>query len=145
MTKLIRENWGKVILCVGAAALSYWQSDSFWIVAFIYGLVIWFLATKKLPEKVRLGISITIWSAFVIIFGLGYYVNHYMPHGPMIDTGDVVCQNDDRGPCGEKYIEDTRDLNIPSWAKFLRESGTISLFGLAFAGICAGKKNNERE
>lgn len=68
-----------------------------------------------------------------------------MPHGPMIDTGDIVCQNDDRGPCGEKYIEDTRGLDIPNWAKVLRESGVMLLFGLAFAGICAGRKNDDIE
>ena len=128
-----------------AVSLSYLQSDSFWIASLIYGLVIWLLVTKKLPERLRLGISITIWSTFVIVFGLGYYVNHYMPHGPMIDTGDIVCQNDDRGPCGEKYIEDTRGLDIPNWAKVLRESGVMLLFGLAFAGICAGRKNDDIE
>ena len=75
-------------------------------------------------------------SLAVIIFGLTTYVNWYMPHGPMIDTGDVVCRNDDRGPCSEAYIEDTRNLDIPEWAKFLRTSeNELLIFGLAFAAV----------
>ena len=63
---------------------------------------------------------------------------------PMVPTGDYVCKNDDRGPCGEKYIEDVRDLDIPNWAKFFKKSdGEILLFGLIFAGIVAGVYKNK--
>ena len=64
-----------------------------------------------------------------------FYVNHYLPHGPSYPTGDIVCQNDDRGPCREEYKEDLRGLNIPNWAKFLRGSeGWGLVIGLLIAG-----------
>jgi hypothetical protein len=96
---------------------------------------------KALPaataDKIWHWLARAIWAVFLIFFATTYYVNHYLPHGPHIDTGDVVCQNDGRGPCGESYIEDTRRLNIPSWAKFLRTSeADLLLLGLALAGVC---------
>lgn len=64
----------------------------------------------------------------------------------MIDTGDVVCQNDDRGPCAEKFIEDTSNLNIPEWAKFFKQSeGMLLWMGLIFAGIVISTKKNEND
>lgn len=72
---------------------------------------------------------------------LTFYVNWYMPHGPKYPTGEIVCQNDDRGPCGEQYKEDTRNLDIPEWAKFLRTSeATLLVMGLLFAGIVVGNR-----
>ena len=65
--------------------------------------------------------AILIWSAIIPTLMLTYYVNHYMPHGPSYSTGDYACENDDRGPCHEVFKEDAHDLNIPAWAKFVRE------------------------
>ena len=69
-----------------------------------------------------------------------------MPHGPSYDTGDVVCRNDDMGPCGEVYQEDMRNLNIPNWAKILRGSGTdLLMLGLAIIGIILSSTNKNNE
>ena len=67
-------------------------------------------------------LKIILWTSFFVVIGLIYYVNHYTPRGPMYDTGDVVCLNDDRGPCGEQYKEDVDSLNIPQWEKFFKKS-----------------------
>lgn len=82
-----------------------------------------------------------IWLAAISLGGGIYYVNHYLPHGPMYATGDVVCQNDDRGPCGEEYREDFQGLDVPDWAKFLKGSkAELLLMGFVFAGIIASRR-----
>jgi hypothetical protein len=53
----------------------------------------------------------------------------------MYDTGDVVCENDDRGPCAEQYKEDTRALPIPEWAKFLRDNFDLIFISLLLAAV----------
>ena len=83
-----------------------------------------------------------MWAVFLVLFVTGVYVNWYLPHGPMIDLGEVVCQNDGRGPCAEQYMEDTRRLNIPDWAKFFRTSeAMMSLFALALGGIIISNRS----
>ncbi len=62
-----------------------------------------------------------IWWVTALTFGLVIYVNYFMPHGSFYPTGEIVCQNDGRGPCNEEYKEDMSELDIPNWAKFLRE------------------------
>lgn len=52
---------------------------------------------------------------------LGIYGNHYFPHGPYIPTGEYECANEGRSPCREITIEDTRNLDVPDWVKFLRD------------------------
>ena len=87
-------------------------------------------------KKLWLFLTITVWVGFFVASGLIYYVNHYLPHGTSYPTGNVVCQNDDRGPCGEVYKEDLRGLNIPSWAKFFKQSeGELLWIALLFASI----------
>ena len=69
-----------------------------------------------------------------------------MPHGPSYPTGDIVCLYDDRGPCGEEYKEDLRNVDIPNWAKFLRKSeGELLLLGLLLAGIVISSAKNENQ
>lgn len=85
-----------------------------------------------------------VWVVFFIIAGLTFYVNHYMPHGPSYPSGDIICQNDGRGPCGESLIEDMSELDIPGWAKFLRRYMvlvflTIGIGGLYLSAIANGK------
>jgi hypothetical protein len=81
-------------------------------------------------------LGIAAWALWAILAGLMYFVNHYMPHGPMYDTGDVVCKNDDQGPCSEVYAEDMRGLHIPEWAKFIRGSKFfIAWIGLGTVGL----------
>jgi hypothetical protein len=92
-----------------------------------------------------------IWVVTVILAGSIYYANHYLPEGPLIDTGDVVCQNDDMGPCREQYTEDVSGLNIPKWAKFLKgEESFLLLFGCVMTGCFAsgrpkGGYGNQRD
>lgn len=82
-----------------------------------------------------------IWLAAISLGGGIYYVNHYLPHGPMYATGEVVCQNDDRGPCGEEHKEDYRRLDIPDWAKLLKGSeAELLLMSLVVAGILASQR-----
>lgn len=79
-----------------------------------------------------------MWLGAIGVGGGIYYANHHLPRGPMYATGDVVCQNDDRGPCGEEYREDVRGLDIPDWAKFLKGSkGDLLFMGFIVAGIFA--------
>lgn len=87
-------------------------------------------------KKLWFILTIIIWVAFFIVSGLTIYVNYYLPHGPSYPTGEIVCQNDDSGPCREEYKEDLSKVNIPNWAKFLRKSeGQLLWLGLLFIGI----------
>ncbi|MCX6806693.1 MAG: hypothetical protein NT135_01040 [Candidatus Berkelbacteria bacterium] len=93
-------------------------------------------------KKYWLILAVIIWATFILVSGLAYYVNHYLPHGSSYPTGEVVCRNDDRGPCGEEYKEDLRGLNIPNWAKFFRNDNWILLWiGLGIAGIAISGKS----
>lgn len=87
-----------------------------------------------MTSKFLHNLSIIIWVIFFIVLGMTYYVNHYMPHGPSFPTGDIVCQNDGRGPCGEEYKEEMSGLAIPEWAKFLREYFILVLLALGILG-----------
>ena len=75
------------------------------------------------------------WVIFFVLLGLTFYVNHHMPHGPLFSTGDYDCQNDGRGPCGESFIEETRNLDIPEWAKFLRRYDVLVFLTLGIGGL----------
>lgn len=100
---------------------------------------------KRKNKKFLLILKIVIWTAFCLVFGLGYYVNHYLPHGSMYPTGEYVCMNDDRGPCEEAYEEDLSGLSIPEWAKFLRgNGGFLLLFGLGIAGLIITAKTQDK-
>lgn len=88
-------------------------------------------------------IALLIWVAFFAVMALTFYVNYYMPHGTSYPTGEIVCQNDDRGPCGEVYKEDMRNLNIPEWAKFLREYFVLVLITLGIAGFYFGAQSKD--
>ena len=85
--------------------------------------------------------AIVFWFAAGTLGGGLDYVNHYLPRGPMYATGDIVCLNNDRGPCGAERKEDYRNLNIPDWAKLLKGSeATLLLFALVLAGIIASSR-----
>jgi len=128
-----------------------------WASLFLYGIVPWLGAwaiwrllarTRYLREisttavdQIWLWASRMIWVAVVILMGGIYYVNHYLPRGPFVYTGEVVCENDDRGPCGEQRVEDIRGLRIPDWARFLKTSeAQLLLYGLVFGGIVASAR-----
>ena len=140
----LKQNWGKIILTIIALSLSFRDSTVSWVILLIYGLLINLILTKSIHKKFLQILKITIWTIFIVVTGLTVYVNYYLPHGPSYPTGDIVCQNDDRGPCGEQYKEDLRELHIPDWAKFLRVAeGQLLWVGLFFAGIVLSSKNKE--
>lgn len=99
--------------------------------------------TTKHPKlwktiQVLAGLYVLLWLV------LGIYGNHYFPHGPYIPTGEYQCANDGRGPCGEITVEDTRNLDVPDWVKFLRDNDSelmllimMAMFTLA---LYAGSK-----
>jgi hypothetical protein len=89
----------------------------------------------------RMALLILLWSAFFWVAGVAYYVNHYLPHGQRYATGDFVCQNDDRGPCGEQSIEGLTDVDIPNWAQFFRNGPwVLVLLGLGATGVMVSTK-----
>lgn len=133
-----------IVLSIILISLDILQKGLFFTPLLLYGLLIKFLLSGLVEEKLRKVLMVIIWAAFLTATLLLYLANHNFPRGPMIDTGDVVCQNDDRGPCSEKFIEDTRFLNIPEWAKFFKRSeGELLWLGLLFAGIVVSKKKDE--
>lgn len=72
------------------------------------------------------------WILCLVTFAFIFYVNWYMPHGPMINSGTEICwdpRGGEGGQCKDEYVEDTRSLNIPLWAKFLRENTDNFLWG----------------
>jgi len=95
-------------------------------------------------KKFHLILKIITWTALLVVGFLIFYVNHYLPKGPMFPTGDVVCQNDGRGPCAESYIEEVRGLDIPEWAKFFKKSeGMLLFYALIFVAIVVSVKKKE--
>ncbi len=87
-------------------------------------------------KKIKLTITIIIWTTIVILAGLTYYANHYIPDGPQYPAGDYICLNDGRGPCGPKYKEDLSQTDIPDWAKFFKTNNALMLIiGLALIDI----------
>ncbi|OIP22802.1 hypothetical protein COX95_02580 [bacterium CG_4_10_14_0_2_um_filter_33_32] len=147
MTTWIKQKWLWILVAIVLISLDIWHKELFFSLLLAYGLAIKFLLSDSLSAKLRKIFAVSIWSTLVVLVGLTVYVNYGMPHGPSYPTGDIVCQNDDRGPCGEEYKEDLRNVDIPNWAKFLRKSeGELLLFGLLFAGIVvSGVKNKNQE
>lgn len=96
---------------------------------------------SKKTYKTFFNITLAI---LAIIVGLTIYVNWYLPHGSKFSTGEVICYNNERGPCVEDYKEDMRKLNIPNWAKFLREnSDKISLILIILSFFLYAKSKND--
>jgi len=87
--------------------------------------------------------GVIVWWIFAISMGLTIYVNYFLPHGQSYPTGEVVCQNDGRGPCGEEYKEDMSKLNIPDWAKFLREYFVLFFIGLPILAMYLQSKGGK--
>jgi hypothetical protein len=79
--------------------------------------------------------AVVSWALFCASVAMVFYVASFMPHGPSYPTGDTECANDGRGPCGDVYEEDMRGLNIPNWAKFVREDFMLFVVAFGSAGI----------
>jgi hypothetical protein len=110
---------------------------------FAFGYVIHGLSFMN--KRLGRGTSILVLVVCVSALGMTFYVNHNMPHGPSYPTGDVVCENDGRGPCGPEYKEDMRDLNIPDWAKALRESFIVVFLFAAIPVVYLNSSWNEED
>lgn len=148
MIAWLKQKWVWILAAIISVSLDIWHKELFFSILLAYGLIIKFFLSDYLSPKLRKIFAVAIWTSLIVLVGLTVYVNYYMPHGPSYPTGDVVCQNDDRGPCREEYKEDLRNVDIPNWAKFLRRSeGELLLFGLLFAGIVisAAKGKNQEE
>ena len=89
-----------------------------------------------LSRRASKAAAVASWIVLAAAGGGLYYVNSQLPHGPTYPSGDIVCINDDRGPCGEAYKEDMRGLNIPAWAKSLRANSELLLAGLFLVCSC---------
>lgn len=87
----------------------------------------------RMNENKWLILSKITWGVLLAYFFIIGFVNWTMPHGPMIPTGLDVCEYDKF--CREKYIEDTRGLDIPEWAKVVRRHGGFHALSLIFLGI----------
>lgn len=87
------------------------------------------LHIKFMDKKNYNILGIIVWWIFAILIGLTIYVR-FLPHGPMLNMGeDCFETNDGRTTtCGDRYVEDTRRLNIPEWAKFIRGDSRFILF-----------------
>lgn len=103
-----------------------------------------FIEPNFIKGRVRAFSRVFIWGMFAVFIALTTYVQFYLPHGPSYSTGEEVCQYDGR-QCGEEYKEDTRELNIPDWAKFWRDSYESILLALLFAGITASVKDEHEQ
>jgi len=140
---ILKKHSGLIVLTIIIISLDVMHRELFFSILLSYGLLIKFFLSDFLRNEPRKILSIIIWSCFAIILGLTIYVNYYLPHGPSCPTGEIVCKNDDRGPCGEEYREDLQNVDIPEWAKFLRKSeGNLILMGLCFAGIAISIKKD---
>ncbi len=148
MKDFLKKNTRWVVFAIFAVALDFLQRGYFFTMFFVYALFINFLASGFLKEKFKKIVNAVILVILISSFGLTVYVNWYLPRGPMIDTGETeeVCIADNRG-CKEveRYVEDTRNLDIPEWAKFLKRYGLMTLLLIAFAYIASTKKEKIHE
>jgi hypothetical protein len=136
----LKQYWGWILASIILLGLSFFQHDSTWLIILGYVLAIRLLLMDFIRGKLRKSLSILIWVLFAVNIVLTIYVNYYLPHGPSYPTGDIVCENDDRGPCGEAYKEDLTNLNIPPWAKFMRSNTEVLFFAFLIAGIAISNK-----
>jgi|GEM_PF-2135432 len=90
-------------------------------------------------DKLKKILAATIWIIFLIYLFLGYYANHYFQHGEMYETGDIVCQYDDR-QCALGYKENLAGLDVPKWVKIIRTYGFAPLLILGIVGIALNAK-----
>ncbi len=141
---LLTQYYTVIIVSIVFIGLYLFQKDSFFLIIWAYGLGLYLLMKLPIPKKILRIISICLWICFTVFSFLFYYSNHHYEKGPMFDTGDVVCQYDDRGPCAEEYIEDPRYLNIPWWAKLFKTSaGELLWLATIFAAGMASSVSKE--
>jgi hypothetical protein len=89
------------------------------VIFLFYKFLVFLLNLKN--KKLRRVLAVMVFVSLLVVFGLTYYVNHYLPHGQMYETGDIACQYEDR-LCNLEYKENLANLNIPEWAKFFKNN-----------------------
>ena len=99
---------------------------------------------QYIPQGILHLVSIVVWILFTINLVVGFYVTWYLPHGPLFDTGQTVCENYDMGPCDNLYKEDMSGLHIPTWAKFMRQNEILFFLVLGGLGVYLSTKANEK-
>lgn len=142
LKKLIKENPWTFFFGLITVVIAF-RGEFFYIFAFVYYLLIRLLLSDKLDIDLRKTIKKSLWILLVVVGILTFYVNNYLPKGPFISTGDVVCMNDGRGPCEETSVEDTRNLNIPDWAKFLKNNGIHLIMSILFLAIVSSRDRDK--
>lgn len=111
--------------------------DGWTIPDLIFGIGYGAYGLQSMSKRFAKFTSNIIWVALGATMILTFYVNHYLPHGPSLPTGDYACQHGDRGGCGEIYKEDMSMLDIPDWARSIREGFVIISIILCISGIYA--------
>lgn len=128
--KQLWQRWRLLVYLILAIAVDLVFVRNVFYTPLVFSVVlIYFLLSDYLVGSKRKIVAALIWTLVVVIGSLTFYVNNYMPHGPI-----------------DEYFEDTRNLNIPEWAKFFRHNGVALSFVLLFAGMAAssrGRKNAE--
>ena len=138
----LKQNWGKVVFLIITVGMYVRSEDIFFLIILAYGIVIYLLQRVPMSEKAIEYLLLAIFVISIILMGLTFYVNYYLPHGPSYPTGDYVCQFDGRGQCTEEYKEDLSQINISYWAKLTREYWLGVLFGLIFIGVVIDSKKD---
>lgn len=131
----LKENSGMVTWTIVLTLLSFFQGDLFWMCILVYVFIVRIFYSDFFSEKIKKKIAGAIWIISIILAISIYYVNSQFSHGEMYETGEIVCLNDERGPCGEQMREDLRGLDNPSWAIFLKKYGLILIMALVIAGL----------
>lgn len=142
-TFLIENKW-LIITGVILSTLSLFRGSYFLIIILLYILFIKIFLSDVISAKIRKYTVNLFWVIGISLSVATIYVNYHLPHGPTYPTGEIVCQNDDRGPCREEYEEDMRNVDIPDSAKFIRENFGITLIALVFAGIVLDAQNKKQ-
>lgn len=113
--------------------LKFTEDNSWGVFGIIVSIGFFRFGYELIDKQISRTFSYTFGVIGAILLALTYYVNHYLPRGTMLPTGDIVCMNDGRGPCGESRVEELSELDIPEWAKFLRSNliWTMLFFGVS--------------
>jgi len=93
------------------------------------------MAESSILKKIMPALAVVIWVIFLVDVGLGYYVNHSFQKGPRVETGDIVCNSDERGNCSEKTVEDLSQVGNPNWVKLVKKNWEGAFLVLLVVGV----------
>ena len=90
------------------------------LITVLIGIYIW-RNIKNWSDLTKKYFRSIFWITVIMLGGLVFYVNWFIPKGPMIETGyEVEAPEAQGGGIAMEYIEDVRELNIPNWAKYIK-------------------------